>query len=104
MYVRQYVFDRKFLSEYLSVSDKGNHEILSERSVQDIFANIGKRCEVHLHPHIMRHTFATRALENGASLSVVQKLLGHESSATTEIYAKNSYETIAAEYRKCVDF
>jgi integrase/recombinase XerD len=104
MYIRQYVFDRGFNSEYFSVSDKGKHQVLSERSIQDIFANIGKRCEVHLHPHIMRHTFATRALENGASLSVVQKLLGHESSATTEIYARNSAETIAAEYRKCVDF
>lgn len=104
MYIRQYIFDRGFQSEYFAVSDKGNHEVLSERSIQVILNDIGNRCNVHLHPHILRHTFATRALENGASLSVVQKLLGHESSATTEIYARNSAETIAAEYRKCVDF
>src|SRR6266540_2413176 len=66
------------------------HGFIQERprTIQRHFAAVG------LHPHALRHTFATRLADQDVDLSVIQDLLGHASPATTRVYQRNSPERL----------
>lgn len=75
---------------------------LSARSIGRLLAQWGRKLgmERPLHPHMMRHTFATHLLDAGADLRVVQELLGHQSLSTTQKYTHVSIDQLMGTYDK----
>lgn len=89
-HLRKYLNSRDDDCEALFVTERRPYRRLSKRVYQKDIKRIAERAgiEKNVHPHVLRHTFATLTLNNGAELSVVQQLLGHESPVTTQIYAR----------------
>ena len=72
---------------------------LTRQSVHRIVADAGRSIGVDdLHPHTLRHSFATHMLEGGADLRVIQEILGHADLSTTQIYTHVDRSHIREEY------
>ena len=87
-------------NDYLFLNKDGNR--LSDRYVRNIINDIIFKASIQMHvsPHMLRHTFATDMLNNGADLVSVKDLLGHESLNTTSIYTHVSDDKIREIYNK----
>lgn len=101
------------LQEYLSkrkggtalfASSRAPYAPMSPRAVEKALQRIGERAGVarRVHPHILRHTFATEALRGGMDLTIIQRLLGHTDPKTTLIYAELQPEAIRYAYEKII--
>ena len=73
---------------------------ISRQSVWEIVKATGERAGITkpLHPHTLRHSFATHLIQGGADVRTVQELLGHASVTTTQIYTHVSPETLIETY------
>lgn len=76
-------------------------EKLTTRGVEYILKSIEKKIgmELDLHPHKMRHSFATHLLDEGVDLRVIQEILGHESLETTQVYTHISTSKMIESYQ-----
>ena len=86
-------------SEYLITLDNGKklYPKFVHRKVSLYLNKIGVTHKKS--PHVIRHTFATHMLNNGADIESVKQLLGHQSLAATQIYTHNTFENLKSIYK-----
>lgn len=102
LYIQKYLETRTDDNPALFISYKHPHNGIGIRAMEREIGQIADyaKFDKAIFPHLLRHTMATLGLRAGASLTTIQKLLGHEDPGTTEIYAEVQNETVAQEYRK----
>lgn len=96
--VKEYLNKRNVVDGDLLLHVKGKG--LNRGQVREWMSELGQRVGIKLSARRLRHSYATRLLNHGMTLEVLQQLMGHEKIKTTLIYAKLADQTIERQYRE----
>lgn len=91
----------KYQQEHAFVFVNHHGEQITPTGIEYVLNQLIKKSSLNsdIHPHMLRHTFATHLLNNGADMRTVQELLGHSDLSTTQIYAHVTKESLQKNYR-----
>ncbi|PHB04930.1 integrase [Bacillus wiedmannii] len=92
IWLKRYLDERDDEEPCLFITERRPKRSMSIDNLRFIIKRISNRARIKksIHPHQLRHSYATHMINNGAPLEVIQSLLGHEKSETTRIYAQLS--------------
>ncbi len=101
--LQEYLGQRKG-GEALFTNSRAPYAPMAPRGIEKAIQKIGERAGEprRIHPHILRHTFASNALNAGMDITIIQHLLGHTDPKTTLIYAELAPRTIRYEYERVI--
>ena len=103
-HLKRYLEERKDDCNALFITERRPYRRLSKRCIQKIYKKVSNRYSFNknIHPHLMRATFGTNLLSNGANITDIQYLLGHNSLETSLEYLKISEDKVKEVHTKCL--
>jgi integrase/recombinase XerD len=104
IYLKKYIKTRNDNCSALFVTERKPYRRMQNRLIQRLVENIAKRSGIQkkITCHVLRHTFASSMLNNGADITVIQSLLGHASPNTTQIYAQVTNDRKQEQYKRYI--
>ncbi|MED4017010.1 site-specific tyrosine recombinase/integron integrase [Sutcliffiella cohnii] len=101
-HLKKYLQSRNDDCEALFVTQRKPYRRLTGRGIQREVKNISRNCglEDKVHVHVLRHTFATLTLNQGADIVAIQEILGHSDPSTTQRYARITEERKREQHKK----
>lgn len=99
-YINQYLESRGDSKDILFVTNDKNARRIKRQTAESIIRELGKKSNIHAHPHKFRRTFATKAINRGMSIQNVSKLMGHVKLDTTLIYLESNNQLVEQSFRK----
>lgn len=104
--LKEYLATREDDNEWLFVSDRKPHNQMHvcgiQKIVREISARANSKVAKNVTPHVLRHTMATRMVENNSDLVSVQKILGHNNINATMTYVHATLENVQADHMKAI--
>ncbi len=103
--LRDYLKESRMKDTNTALFLSGRGKRISSRAVQGVLDRWCKRLGIpHIHPHQLRHSFATRSVNAGMSSAVLQEILGHKNLSTSQRYFRVKPERLAREYHAAMEF
>ena len=101
--VNNYITEKQNLfpkSIYFFVTNQGNkmYEKFVYRKVNHYLSMVSSKQKKS--PHVLRHTFATHMLNNGADLNAIKEILGHENLSATQVYTHNTFQKLKSIHKQ----
>ena len=101
-HLKKYLMSRDDMNPALFVSNRKPHNRMGKEAIWSMLSKLGKKTDIHAHPHKFRRTLLTDAGSRGISLQEIQAYAGHQKPDTTMMYVTVSESNVKASFRRYI--